>query len=175
MGLFGKPPEGNKPAVPPPASPPRPSPPPPTLPAATATGPAHRPPASPPVPAPAPPRPAGAAICVVGANTTIKGEILGDEDVLVEGTVEGQIRIARELRVGPGGRVKASISAQSVVVSGEVVGDCEASARVEIHASGRLSGNIRAPRIVIAEGAIFRGNSDMSGRREDRKEKAAIS
>jgi cytoskeletal protein CcmA (bactofilin family) len=112
---------------------------------------------------------------VVGANTTIKGEILGDEDVVVEGQVEGQIRIGRELRVGTGGKVRASISAQSVVVSGEVVGDCEATGRVEIQASGRVSGNIRAPRIVIAEGAIFRGNSDMSGRKDDRKDKVAIS
>jgi len=123
----------------------------------------------------APPRPGPTTTCVVGANTTIKGEILGDEDVVVEGRVEGQIRIARELRVGPGGKVKASISAQSVVVSGEVEGDCEATGRVEIQASGRLSGNIRAPRIVIAEGAIFRGNSDMSGRKDERKDKVAIS
>jgi cytoskeletal protein CcmA (bactofilin family) len=116
-----------------------------------------------------------ATVCVVGTNITIKGEILGDEDVLVEGQVEGQIRIARELRVGPSGKVKASISAQSVVVSGEVVGDCEASGRVEIQATGRLTGNIRAPRILIAEGAIFRGNSDMSGRKDERKDKVAMS
>jgi cytoskeletal protein CcmA (bactofilin family) len=112
---------------------------------------------------------------VVGVNTTIKGEILGDEDVLVEGNVEGQIRITRDLQVGPGGKVKATISARSVSVSGEVTGDCEASNRVEIQATGRLTGNIRAPKIIIAEGAMFRGNSDMSGRKDDRKDKVAIS
>jgi cytoskeletal protein CcmA (bactofilin family) len=170
MGLFGKPPE-NKPVEPLHPSSPRPPQPAPVPPSAAAPPPR---PASP-APAPAPPRAGAVTTCVVGANTTIKGEILGDEDVLVEGTVEGQIRIGRELRVGPGGKVKATISAQSVVVSGEVVGDCEATGRVEIQASGRLSGNIRAPRIVIAEGAIFRGNSDMSGRKDDRKDKVAIS
>jgi cytoskeletal protein CcmA (bactofilin family) len=112
---------------------------------------------------------------VVGANITVKGEITGDEDVLVEGTVEGQIRITRELRVGPRGKVKASVTAQSVVVSGELVGDCEATGRVEIQATGRLMGDIRAPRVVIAEGAVFRGNSDMSGRRDERKDRVAIS
>jgi cytoskeletal protein CcmA (bactofilin family) len=169
MGLFGKPPE-NKPAEPSSSPVPRPSPP---VPPPAASAPASRPPVAGSAPAPA--RPGASTTCVVGANTTIKGEILGDEDVLVEGKVEGQIRIARELRVGPGGKVKASISAQSVVVSGEVEGDCEATGRVEIQASGRLSGNIRAPRIVIAEGAVFRGNSDMSGRKDDRKDKVAIS
>ena len=42
-------------------------------------------------------------------------------------------------------------------------------------ATGRLLGNIRAPRIVVVEGAVFKGMSDMSGRQDDRKEKAAAS
>ena len=103
--------------------------------------------------------------CVIGSKTTVKGEISGDEDVLVEGVVEGQIKINKDLRVGPGGTVKATVDAQSVVVSGEMIGDCHAANRVEIQATGRLTGNIRAPRVVIAEGAVFKGNSDMTGRK----------
>jgi cytoskeletal protein CcmA (bactofilin family) len=115
-------------------------------------------------------------MCVIGAKTSLKGEISGDEDVVVEGSVEGEIRITRDLRVGAGGVVKATVSAQSLIVSGEVVGDCEAMTRVEIQSTGRLTGNIRAPKIVIAEGAMFRGNSDMSSRSKDeRKDKLAIS
>ena len=106
--------------------------------------------------------------CVVGAKTTIKGEISGDEDVLVEGVVEGQIHITKDLRVGPGGVVKAKVQAQSVVVSGQLLGDCQATHRVEIQATGKLMGNIRAPRVVIAEGASFKGNSDMTGRGEEK-------
>jgi cytoskeletal protein CcmA (bactofilin family) len=106
---------------------------------------------------------------VIGTKTVIKGEITGDEDIVVEGTIEGQIRIGRDLRVGPGGVVKANVHAQSIVVSGELQGDCQATQRVELQATGRLTGNIRAPRVVIAEGATFRGNSDMSGRSRDDK------
>jgi cytoskeletal protein CcmA (bactofilin family) len=106
--------------------------------------------------------------CIVGAKTTIKGEISGDEDVLVEGVVEGQIHITKDLRVGPGGVVKAKVQAQSVVVSGQLLGDCQATHRVEIQATGKLMGNIRAPRVVIAEGASFKGNSDMTGRGEEK-------
>ena len=116
----------------------------------------------------APARPTGAA-CVIGAKTQLKGEITGSEPVLVEGLVEGTIRITGPLRVGPGGKVKATVSAQSVAVAGELVGDCHASDRVEIEAAGRLTGNIRAPRVVIVEGATFRGNSDMSPRRDGEK------
>ena len=150
MGIFGKPEQ--KPATP-----------------VASKIPSHAPvPTAPPTslglapPATAPRAASGA--CVVGAKTTIKGEISGDEDILVEGTVEGQIHITKDLRVGPGGVVKAKVQAQSVVVSGDLLGDCEATHRVEIQASGKLLGNIRAPRVVIAEGASFKGNSDMTGR-----------
>ena len=117
-------------------------------------------------PAPAPAKP---GTCVIAAKTVIKGELTGDEDVIVEGNVDGQIRITRDLRVGANGVVKATVEAQSIIVSGELIGDCQASVRVEIQATGRLTGNIRAPKIVIAEGAMFRGNSDMSARKDDKK------
>jgi cytoskeletal protein CcmA (bactofilin family) len=168
MGIFGKPTD-NKPAEPSGApAPPQPRP---MTPPSPAVAP-HLPTAGP--AAAAPVRTVSPTLCVLGANTTVKGEILGDEDVVIEGTVEGQIRIGRELRIGQGGKVRATVSAQSVVVSGEMQGDCEAHTRVEIQATGRLIGNIRAPKIVIAEGAVFRGNSDMSGR-NDRKDRAANS
>ena len=103
---------------------------------------------------------------MIGPKTRIKGEITGDENVVVEGNVEGTIKITRDLTVGPGGTVKATVTAQSVVVAGELLGDCHATQRVQIEATGRMTGNIRAPRVVIVEGATFRGNSDMSPRKE---------
>ena len=123
-------------------------------------------PGTPPTSKPAPPPPArvGSSQCVIGPRTVVKGDITGDEVVLVEGTVEGTITISSDLKVGAGGRVQASISAQSVVIAGEVQGDCRAEQRVHIEATGRLTGNIRAPRVVIVEGATFKGNSDMSSR-----------
>jgi cytoskeletal protein CcmA (bactofilin family) len=156
LGIFGKAPE-QKPVGAPTSPAPK-----------AATSPA--PPSAGPAPAPG----AGSSrsgACVIGPKTHLKGEVGGDEDVVVEGVVEGQVRISRDLRVSPGGVVRASVEAQSVIVSGEVVGDCVASQRVEIQSTGRLTGNIRAPRIVIAEGALFKGTSDMTSR----KDKAAVS
>jgi cytoskeletal protein CcmA (bactofilin family) len=110
---------------------------------------------------------------VIGAKTTIKGEITGEEDLVIEGVVEGQIKIARDLRVGPGGTVKATVHAQAVTIAGELLGDVHAVHRVELLPSGRLTGNIRAPRVVIAEGATFRGNSDMTSAKDDRRDRAS--
>ncbi|HJS59852.1 MAG TPA: polymer-forming cytoskeletal protein [Vicinamibacteria bacterium] len=117
--------------------------------------------------------PAVARVSVIGARARLKGDITGDDDVVVEGTVEGQIRISRELRVAQGGRVLASVHAASVVVSGEVVGNCTASQRIELLATAKLTGDIRAPRIAIAEGAVFRGKSEMGRVEAPRQEKPA--
>jgi cytoskeletal protein CcmA (bactofilin family) len=118
-------------------------------------------------PAPAPANAAASyrgAACVIGSKVQLKGELHGAEPVLVEGTVEGTIKLTAELRVAAGGTVRADVTANTVVVAGEVIGDCHATERVVLEATGRLTGNIRAPRIVIAEGASFRGTSDMSAR-----------
>jgi cytoskeletal protein CcmA (bactofilin family) len=154
MGIFGK------------SSDVKPSDAPPTRPAAP---PSSAPAAGLPAQAPRP----SSSVCVIGAKTLVKGEISGEEDVLIEGSVEGHVKVQREVRVGPGGVVKATLEAQSITVSGEVSGDCIAQSRVEIQASGRVTGNIRAPKIIIAEGAMFKGTSDMSPRRDERKDKAA--
>jgi cytoskeletal protein CcmA (bactofilin family) len=111
-----------------------------------------------------PASPAGSRASIVAPKAIFKGELLGDEDVVVEGLVEGQIRISRELRVAPGGTVRAVVSAQSLVVSGTLVGDCTAQARIEIQATGNVTGDIRAPRIVVVEGATFKGRSETTGR-----------
>jgi cytoskeletal protein CcmA (bactofilin family) len=145
MGIFGKSPETRPTEAPRPAAP--------SAPVAPSVVPAAR-------------QQTQSAACVIGSKTALKGEITGDEDILVEGRVEGEIRISKDLRIGTGGSVKASVQAAAVVVCGELTGDCTATARVEIQATGRLFGNIRVPRVVIAEGATFRGMSDMSARKE---------
>jgi len=128
------------------------------------------------LPATAPPALAAAGpTCVIGPKTTFRGELTGDDDVVVEGTLEGQVRITRDLRVSARGTVRATVRARAVVVAGELVGECHAEGKVEIQATGRMTGDIHAPKVVIAEGAMFRGNSDMSGRKEQRPDKVAAS
>jgi len=153
MGIFGKN-DSSRPPEPPPTRP--------VAPVLHASAPAAH--AAPPV-APAVQR---SGPCVIGSKVQLKGELHGAEAVLVEGTVEGSIRLTAELRIAPGGTVKADVSAHTVVVAGEVVGDCQATERVVLESTDRLVGNIRAPRIVIAEGASFRGTSDMSARAGDK-------
>jgi len=102
----------------------------------------------------------------IGSSIRVQGELLGDEDVLVEGRLEGRVEVSKAFRVGLRGVVLAEVAAGTVTIAGRVVGNVSAAERVELLPTGSLEGNIHAPRIVIREGARFTGRIDMSGRAE---------
>ena len=101
---------------------------------------------------------------VIGKDAVIKGELTSDNDMLIEGRVEGKIRGAKRVIIGESGNVHAQVFASVVSVRGEVNGDCEGSKKVEIASTGKVFGNISAEAIVVAEGATFRGASHMTKR-----------
>ena len=101
---------------------------------------------------------------VIGPNIRIQGDLSGDEDLVVEGRVEGKISVTKGLRIGPQAQVNAEVKAHHVTVAGRLVGNVVAVDKVEILPSGILEGNIRAPKIAIAEGAQFKGSVDMGGK-----------
>jgi len=98
---------------------------------------------------------------VIGSSIIIDGEISGDEDLVVQGTVKGKILLKESLYVESSGVVEADIETQNVEVSGKVTGNINASDKVELKTDCRVIGDIKAPRILIADGASFKGNVDM--------------
>ena len=108
--------------------------------------------------------PAEVKTAVIGPNIRIQGELSGDEDLVVEGRVEGKISVSKGLRIGPQAQVNAEVKAHHVTIAGRIVGNVTATEKVEILPSGILEGNIRAPKIAIAEGAQFKGSVDMGGK-----------
>lgn len=99
---------------------------------------------------------------MIGSTITIKGEVTGDEDLVVDGTVEGNIQLgAHELQVGKSGKVNANITAKVVKIQGEVRGDITGKEKVILSNTGNVRGNIIAPRVTLEDGAIFKGSIDM--------------
>lgn len=98
---------------------------------------------------------------VIGSSIVIDGEINGDEDLVVQGTVKGRISLKESLYVENSGVVEADIETKNVEISGSVIGNIRASDKVEIKSDGRMVGDIKSPRILIADGASFKGNVDM--------------
>ncbi|HOX43379.1 MAG TPA: polymer-forming cytoskeletal protein [Myxococcota bacterium] len=98
---------------------------------------------------------------VVGESILIKGNLEGDEDLTVQGRIEGSIHLTKTLIVEQSGVVKAEVSVANAVISGIMVGNLTATDSVEIAETGRMVGDIQAPRVIITEGASFKGRVDM--------------
>ena len=105
----------------------------------------------------------GGPPAVIGGSLSVDGTITGKEDLLVEGTVKGDIDLPENVvTVGPGGLVKARIRAAVIVVEGKVEGDLIGEEQIEVRRSGNVKGNIVAPRVGLEDGAQFKGNIDMN-------------
>ncbi len=100
---------------------------------------------------------------VIAPGLFLRGELRGEDDLIIEGRVEGEVTLKRHLTVETTGVVIANVSTQNITIKGEMRGDMTAEDKVEIHEGARVVGNIVAPRIVIAEGARFKGHIDMTG------------
>jgi cytoskeletal protein CcmA (bactofilin family) len=99
----------------------------------------------------------------IGPSITIRGDISGEEDLLVQGAVEGSINLAKnDIVVGAEGKVKANLRALNITVDGVVAGDLNASERILIKKTGKVEGNIAAPRVVLEDGCRFKGSVEMS-------------
>jgi cytoskeletal protein CcmA (bactofilin family) len=98
----------------------------------------------------------------IGRSITIKGEVKGDEDLLIQGRIDGSVTLKEHaVTVGPEGEVKADIGARVITVEGKVEGNLSAQEQVILRTSSRVQGNISAPRVVLEDGARFRGGVDM--------------
>jgi cytoskeletal protein CcmA (bactofilin family) len=99
----------------------------------------------------------------IGKSISIRGDLTGNEDMVIEGQVEGKVDLPNnQLTVGADGKVKAEIHAKSVVVVGRVDGNVFGLERVEIQATGRVEGDVTAPKLIVGEGAQLNGAIKMT-------------
>jgi cytoskeletal protein CcmA (bactofilin family) len=133
-------------------------------------------------PSPSPVRPAAAAAAseprrgdraTIGPSIFIKGDLTGDEDLVIEGKVEGKVDLKQNnVTVGKSGRVKADIFGRMVTVEGEVDGNVFAQEAAILRQSGGLRGNISAPRVTLEDGSRFKGSIDMEAKDSGRHSSA---
>jgi cytoskeletal protein CcmA (bactofilin family) len=99
---------------------------------------------------------------IIGPSITIKGDVSGDEDLMIQGRVDGKVNLAKHnVTIGSDGRVKADVQARTVVVEGEVEGDLRAQEQIILRHTAKVEGSITAPRVVLEDGAVFRGGIEM--------------
>lgn len=116
----------------------------------------------------------------IGPSINIKGELSGEEDLVIQGNVEGSINLKHNnLTIGHDGKVNANIQAHTITVEGTLKGDIFGDEMVIIKKSGNVHGNVSAPRISLEDGAKLKGSIDMDYKRsavsEPRNDKAQAS
>ena len=98
----------------------------------------------------------------LGASLHIKGEISGNEDLHIDGTVEGLVQLDdRKLTVGASAKLTADVVAREVIVYGSVKGNLRARDRIEIKKDGSVVGDLTTARIMIEDGAYFKGSIEI--------------
>jgi cytoskeletal protein CcmA (bactofilin family) len=105
--------------------------------------------------------PEASRIPVLGKTLLFRGELTAEEDVILQGRVEGSIRHARNLIIGTDGSVLGDVYASHLTVEGLVEGDLHCTEAVIVRATAQVRGNIYAPRVGIMEGATFNGRVEM--------------
>src|SRR5882672_5610506 len=93
-------------------------------------------------------------INIIGRGITIRGNLSGAGDLVIEGQVEGQIALKNHLTIETTGKVQADIRAEELTINGEASGNIDAGSRVAINASAKVAGDIKAPRVIIEDGAV---------------------
>jgi len=99
---------------------------------------------------------------LIGKAIRIKGELYGEEDLAIEGKVEGTIALRKNhLTLERSAVIIANVEVENITIKGRMNGNTSASNKVEITADAKVVGDVKAPRVVMAEGASFRGSVEM--------------
>jgi cytoskeletal protein CcmA (bactofilin family) len=98
-----------------------------------------------------------AGVTVIGPDLVLSGELVSEENIRLQGRVEGNISTSGSLFVETTGQVKGDITAENVVVEGSIEGTVIAAQKFDLRPSGRIQGDIRASVVAIAENSFLRG------------------
>lgn len=98
---------------------------------------------------------------MIGANTVIRGAIIAEETLRVDGAVQGEAISKGAVIVGTEGVVEGDVTAESILVAGRVKGNIYVRERTEITSNGSVEGDITTRTLIIDEGAAFKGSCYM--------------
>jgi cytoskeletal protein CcmA (bactofilin family) len=102
----------------------------------------------------------------VGKSLQIEGHIVSDDNLTIDGNVEGTIAVGdHTLTVGPGATVKADLTARMITLSGTVIGKVHAHELLDLRATGSVVGEVVAGRLRMADGAVILGPVNVAGTR----------
>jgi len=99
---------------------------------------------------------------VIGAGVRVKGNLTSEHDMIIDGSLVGNIKTKGAITIGVNGIIKGNLVARDASVSGMLEGDIKATNNVSIMETGRVRGNVSCSDLAITTGAIFMGTSVMA-------------
>lgn len=110
---------------------------------------------------------------VVGPSVHVEGDFSSEGNILVKGSVAGNVQTSKLLTVEEGAKITANVKAAEAVVSGEIQGNIKVSDKVELTHSARVSGDITCKVLSVEAGALVYGKIVMKGLEKPSKKKTA--
>jgi len=103
----------------------------------------------------------GSGATLIGAGTTLKGDIKSNNDLRVDGTVIGNINSNAKIIVGTSGVVEGDIMGNQADIVGKVSGNIRAKELLQLRGDSTVTGNIYAGKLQIEPTATFNGQCHM--------------
>ena len=93
---------------------------------------------------------------IIGEGATIKGEIVEENEITVNGIVDGDIQ-CKDLKVGKTGSIKGKIKADSLYAEGNIDGEINVKELLKLMSSSYVSGKMSYGSLQINEGGKLLG------------------
>lgn len=103
------------------------------------------------------------ALNIVGAGTSIEGDIISSGDIRIDGSLKGTVKTRGKLVVGPSGNVEGEVYCQNADISGSIRGKVNVTELLSLKGTAKLSGEISTGKLSIEPGADFSGSCSMGG------------
>ncbi|MDD4107765.1 MAG: polymer-forming cytoskeletal protein [Prolixibacteraceae bacterium] len=105
-------------------------------------------------------------INIISESTLIKGDIVCDGDLRIDGEHIGNIEAKGRLVLGPSGKLEGEINCNNIEVSGYIKGKLYVRELLTMKASARIYGDIIAGKLSVEPGSLFTGTCSMEGSKE---------
>jgi len=109
----------------------------------------------------------GVSSSILAPNTKIRGEIEGDESIVIKGHLEGDVVSKGLVWLDKGGLIQGQVKSPYVIIDGELIGNIKSAECVELRTDSRMTGNVETENLAVAEGAVFEGEIHMPKREKE--------
>ena len=103
----------------------------------------------------------GALYNAITAESKIIGTIVANNDIRIDGTVEGDIQCRSKVVIGEKGFVHGNIQCTNAEVQGRIEGKVEALQTLALRASANIQGDVVTQSLIVEPNAIFCGTCQM--------------